>query len=198
MRMRFVWAMIEMTCHVNHFFGRWQWCNFTGIEALDFSCIRFTRQPAIGEVFLVVANTRTKSIQKQIKSIDVDKVESKKPLASKSCLINGLLISRFNLQAGETECTLGCRGNFFLIDTDGSDLWSQGRLNAAVSAFLLIKWYMTSRFPFPFFFFFFFFCSVVFSNYRKRQKITKSCSNQDVWLDVALARLSPFWTKIQK
>ena len=36
-------------------------------------------------VFLVVANTRTKSIQKQIKGIDVDKVGSKKPLASKSC-----------------------------------------------------------------------------------------------------------------
>ena len=115
--------------------------------------------------------------------------------------INGLLIFQFNLQAGETECTLGCRGNFFLIDTDGSDLWSQGRLNAAVSAFLLIMWYVTFRFPFPFFCFFVFcFCFFffVFSNYRKRQKITKRCSNQDVWLDVALARLSPFWTKIQK
>ena len=31
---------------------------------------------------MVVANTRTKSIQKQIKSIDVDKVGGKKPLAS--------------------------------------------------------------------------------------------------------------------
>ena len=37
-----------------------------------------------GEVFLVIANTRTKSIQKQIKSIDVDNVGSKKSLASKS------------------------------------------------------------------------------------------------------------------
>ena len=34
-------------------------------------------------LFPVVANTRTKSIQKQLKSIDVSKVGSKKPLASK-------------------------------------------------------------------------------------------------------------------
>ena len=33
---------------------------------------------------MVVANTRTKSIQKQKTSIDVDKVGSNKPLASKS------------------------------------------------------------------------------------------------------------------
>ena len=42
---------------------------------------------ATAEVFLVYANTRTKSIQKQIKSIDVDKVGSQKPLASKSCFL---------------------------------------------------------------------------------------------------------------
>ena len=35
-------------------------------------------------VFPVVANTSTKSIQKQVKTIDVDKVENKKHLASKS------------------------------------------------------------------------------------------------------------------
>ena len=33
------------------------------------------------------ANTRTKSIQKQVKSVDVDKVRSKKLLASKSCFV---------------------------------------------------------------------------------------------------------------
>ena len=33
---------------------------------------------AIAKVFLVVANTRTKSIKKQIKSINVDKAGSKK------------------------------------------------------------------------------------------------------------------------
>ena len=50
---------------------------------------------------------RTKSIQKQIKSIDVDKVGNKKLLASKnhvSCKSNRLLISRSNLHVGETEC----------------------------------------------------------------------------------------------
>ena len=55
-----------------------------------------------------VANIRTKSIQRQVKSIDVDKVGSKKHLASNfrfvSCRINCLLISRSNLQASETEC----------------------------------------------------------------------------------------------
>ena len=66
-------------------FDIWQWCNFSGIEALEFSCI-YTRV-IHAEVFLVIANTRTKSIQKQIKSFDVDKVESKKPLASKSCFL---------------------------------------------------------------------------------------------------------------
>ena len=35
-------AMIEMTCLVNHFFDLWQWCNFSGIEAFEFSCI-YTR-----------------------------------------------------------------------------------------------------------------------------------------------------------
>ena len=34
-----------------------------------------------------VTCTRSKSVQKQIKSIDIDKVGSKKPLASKSCFV---------------------------------------------------------------------------------------------------------------
>ena len=42
MSMRFIWAMIEMTSHVNHSFDLWQRCNFSGIEALEFSCI-YTR-----------------------------------------------------------------------------------------------------------------------------------------------------------
>ena len=51
---------------------------------------------------MVVANTLTKSIQKQIRSIDDDKVGSKtfNPVL---CRINHLLISRSNLQASETE-----------------------------------------------------------------------------------------------
>ena len=35
-------AMNEMTCHVIHSFDIWQSCNFSGIEALEFSCI-YTR-----------------------------------------------------------------------------------------------------------------------------------------------------------
>ena len=76
--------MIEKTCHVNHFFDIWQWRYFSGIEAFEFSRIYTRVEPAIADVFPVVANTRTKSIQKQVKSIDVDNVGSKKHLASKS------------------------------------------------------------------------------------------------------------------
>ena len=62
------------------------------------------------DVFPVVANTCTKSIHKQVKSIDVDKVGSKKKhLASKSVLFHVELIapsyiSRSNLQASAAEC----------------------------------------------------------------------------------------------
>ena len=81
--------------------------NLSGIKALEFPRNLYTRKPATADVFPVVANTRTKLIQKQIKSIrfDVDKVGSNKPLASKSfsSRINHLLISRYNLQASETE-----------------------------------------------------------------------------------------------
>ena len=38
-------------------------------------------------LFPVIAKMRTKSIQKQIKSIDVHKVDGKKPLASKSYFV---------------------------------------------------------------------------------------------------------------
>ena len=40
----------------------------SGIEAYEFLCIYTRVQPAIADVFPVGANTRTKSIQKQIKS----------------------------------------------------------------------------------------------------------------------------------
>ena len=79
--------MIELTYHVNHFFDFWQWCNFYGNEALEFSCIYTPVWPASADVFLVDANTRTKTVQKQIKSIDFDKVGCKKALAGKSCFV---------------------------------------------------------------------------------------------------------------
>ena len=52
-------------CHVNHFFDLFQWCNFSGIEALEFSCFYTRVCSATADVFPVVGNTRTKSIQKQ-------------------------------------------------------------------------------------------------------------------------------------
>ena len=56
----------------------------------------YTRIACYRGVFLVVANMRTKSIQKQIKSIDVDKVGSKKPLESKPWLfLVELIVSSF-------------------------------------------------------------------------------------------------------
>ena len=60
--------MIELTCRVNRFFDLWQRCNFSGLEALEFLCIYTRVLPATADVFPVVANTRTKSIQKQIKT----------------------------------------------------------------------------------------------------------------------------------
>ena len=42
---------------------------------------------ATSDVFPVAADPRAKSIQKQVKSTDVDKVGSKKPLASKSFFV---------------------------------------------------------------------------------------------------------------
>ena len=39
------------------------------------------------DVFPVIANMRTKSVKKQIKSIGNNKEGSKKPLASKSCFL---------------------------------------------------------------------------------------------------------------
>ena len=64
---------------------------FSRIEALEFSC-NYTRvQPATADVFTVVVNTRSKSVEKQSKypkeySI-VDKVGSEEPLTSKSCFV---------------------------------------------------------------------------------------------------------------
>ena len=107
-------AMIEMTCPFNHFFDLWQWCNFSGIKALEFSCLYTCIQPATADVFPVIANTRTKSIQKQVKSID--KGGSKKHLASKSILFRVELIASSFLDL----------------------IFKQARLNAAVSGFLLL------------------------------------------------------------
>ena len=75
-------TMIKMTRHVLH----------------EFSCIYTRVQPATANVFPVVANTRTKSIQKQIVEYNIKgkypeeystvyKVGSEKPLASKYCFV---------------------------------------------------------------------------------------------------------------
>ena len=69
------------------------------------------------DVFPVVADTRTKSNQKQVKSIDVDKIGSKKYLASKSVLFRVELIASSFLNV----------------------IFKQVRLNAALSGFLLLS-----------------------------------------------------------
>ena len=104
----------RQTCHVNHFFDIWQWCNSSGIEALEFLCIYTCVQPATTDVFPVVANARTKSIQKQVKSIDVNKIGSKKHLVHKSVLFRVELIASSFLDL----------------------IFKQARLNAAVRGFL--------------------------------------------------------------
>ena len=55
-------------CNVNHFFDLWQLYNFSGIKALEFSRSYTHVQPATPDVFPVIVNMGTKSIQKQIKS----------------------------------------------------------------------------------------------------------------------------------
>ena len=74
----------------------------------------------------VVANTRTKSIQKQVKSIDVDKVGSKNHLPSKSVSFRGELIASSFLEL----------------------IFKQARLNAVVSGFLflLLTWVVFTLF----------------------------------------------------
>ena len=57
--------------------------NFSGIEAFEFSFIYTPVKLATTDVFPVVANTCTKSVQKQIKSIEVDKVERRKTFSGK-------------------------------------------------------------------------------------------------------------------
>ena len=70
-------AMIEMTCHVNNFFDLWQnslaimqflWNRGPWIFVSLYMRIAYDRRR-----ISVVANTRTKSIQNQVKSMDVDK-----------------------------------------------------------------------------------------------------------------------------
>ena len=68
------------------------------------------------DVFPVVTNTRTKSNQKQVKSINVDKIGSKKHLASKSVLFRVELIASSFLNL----------------------IFKQVRLNTALSGFLLL------------------------------------------------------------
>ena len=75
--------MIEITCHINHFLISGN--DLISLESRPLKFRVFIHDAT--DVFPVVANTRIKSIQKQIKSIDVDKVRSKKPLASKSCFV---------------------------------------------------------------------------------------------------------------
>ena len=64
MSMRFIFGddWNDAPCS-HHVFYLWEWCNFSRIEALEFSC-NYTRVwPAPADVFLAVAKTRTKSVQ---------------------------------------------------------------------------------------------------------------------------------------
>ena len=75
MGMRFIFGDNWHDVPCKSLFDLWQWCNFSGIEALEFFLYLYTRIACNRvDVFAVVANTRTKSVQKQVKSIDVDEV----------------------------------------------------------------------------------------------------------------------------
>ena len=100
------------------FFNLLQWCNFSQIEALKFLCIYTHIEPATTDVFPVVANMYTKSIQKQIieyhikskypeEFLTCDKVgsENLKRLNPVLCRGNCLLISYLISKQSKTE---GC------------------------------------------------------------------------------------------
>ena len=64
--------MIEMTRHVLiTFFNLREWCNFSRIEAVEFSCSYKRVLPATVDVIPVVGNTRTKSIQNIFVEYDI-------------------------------------------------------------------------------------------------------------------------------
>ena len=74
--------MIELTCHVNHFFD------------LGNDIISLESRPLNFRVFIhahglqpQASNTHTKTVQKEIKSIDFDKIGCKKALARKFCFV---------------------------------------------------------------------------------------------------------------
>ena len=71
-------AMIEMTCYVNSFLISGNDVISLESRTLNFCVFIHTYSLRPQTLFPVVVNTRTKSIQKQIKSIDVDKVGSNK------------------------------------------------------------------------------------------------------------------------
>ena len=73
-----------------HWFGTPTWPPFHCFGTPIWPLLRHVKKtllPATADLFPLVANTGAKSVQKQIKSIDVDKVGSKRPLASKSCFM---------------------------------------------------------------------------------------------------------------
>ena len=79
----------------HHVFYFWQWCNFSGIEALKFSSNYSCILPATADLFAVIANRCSKSIQKQIVEYDIKSqypeeystIDGEKVLASKSCFV---------------------------------------------------------------------------------------------------------------
>ena len=52
-------------------FNLWQGCNFSQIEDLEFLSNYTRLQPATADVFLVITNINTKSIEKQIVVYDI-------------------------------------------------------------------------------------------------------------------------------
>ena len=59
MRMRFIFGDDWNDVPCKSIFDLWQWCDFSRIEALEFSCIYTRVYPLTADVFPVVANTRT-------------------------------------------------------------------------------------------------------------------------------------------
>ena len=97
--------MIEMVCLVNYFFVIWQWCNFSGIEALEFSCI-YTCVSLRPQTYFQSSLTHVLNQfrnKQQVSTLIKKEVKNLYQVNPVPCRIIRLLISLSNLQASETE-----------------------------------------------------------------------------------------------
>ena len=114
--------MIEKACYVNHFFDIWQWWS-RPLNFRVFIHVYSLRPQTYFRLSLTRVLNQFRIWKKQLKSIDIEKVGSKKHLASKSVSFLVELISSSFLNL----------------------IVKQARLKASVSGFLFFQWLASSH-----------------------------------------------------